>query len=123
LVVVDPFLSSSAEHATVVLPGSTFAEEDGTITTIEGRVIRIEQAVPPVAHRGDIDVVRNLARRLGAAGHFRFFTGADVFEEMRTISAGAPNDYSGITLDRLRKEGGVFWPCPSEDHPGTPQLY
>lgn len=122
-VVIDPFLSSSAEHATVVLPGSTFAEEDGTITTIEGRVIRIDQAVAPVARRGDLDVIRNLARRLGAAHHFSFFTGAEVFEEMRTISAGAPIDYAGITMDRLRDEGGVFWPCPTESHPGTPQLY
>lgn len=122
-VVIDPFLSESAEHATVVLPGSTFGEEDGTITTIEGRVVRIDQAVPPLAHRGDVDVIRNLARRLGAEDHFRFFTGAEVFEEMRAVSRGGPVDYSGITWERLRKEDGVFWPCPTEDHPGTPQLY
>ncbi|WP_195210361.1 molybdopterin oxidoreductase family protein [Actinomarinicola tropica] len=123
LVVIDPFLSESAEHATVVLPGSTFGEEDGTVTTIEGRVVRVDQAVPPLARRGDIDVIRNLARRLGAGEHFRFFTGAEVFEEMRAVSRGGPIDYSGITWDRLRDDGGVFWPCPAEDHPGTPQLY
>ncbi|MGY6501981.1 MAG: molybdopterin oxidoreductase family protein [Acidimicrobiales bacterium] len=122
-VVIDPFLSPSAEYATVVLPGSTFAEEDGTITTIEGRVVRVDAAVAPLARRGDLDVIRNLARRLGAARHFGHFTARDVYEEMRALSAGAPVDYTGIGWDRIRDEGGVFWPCPSADHPGTPQLY
>lgn len=122
-VVIDPFFSASARHADIVLPGSTFAEEDGTITTIEGRVVRMDQAVPPIAHRGDIDVIRNLARRLGAGEHFRFFTGQEVFEEMRRVSAGGPVDYAGMTYERIREEGGLFWPCPTIDHPGTPQLY
>lgn len=122
-VVVDPFLSETAKLADVVLPGTTFAEEDGTITTIEGRVIAIEQAIPPVAKRGDIDIIRNLARRLGHGKDFAFFNGADVFEEMREISAGGPIDYSGITIKRLKKTGGIFWPCPDENHPGTPQLF
>ena len=122
-VVIDPFFSESARHADIVLPGSTFAEEDGTITTIEGRVVRMDQAVPPIAHRGDIDVIRNLARRLGAAEHFRFFTGREVFEEMRRVSAGGPVDYAGMTYERIRDEDGLFWPCPTVDHPGTPQLY
>lgn len=124
-VVIDPFFSQSAQYADIVLPGSSFAEEEGTITTIEGRVVRIDQAVPPVAQRADIDILRNLARRLGAKEHFQFFTGREVFEEMRTVSAGGPVDYSGMTYDRLRDEDGIFWPCPSEsgNHPGTPQLY
>lgn len=122
VVVIDPFLSeSAARHATVVLPGSTWAEEEGTITTLEGRVVRCDQATAPVARRGDIDVIRNLARRLGAGRHFDFGRGRDVFEEMRAVSAGGPNDYAGITWERARE--GVFWPCPSERHPGTPQLY
>jgi assimilatory nitrate reductase catalytic subunit len=122
-VVIDPFLSASAEYADVVLPGSTFAEEDGTITTIEGRVVRVDAAVAPIARRGDLDVIRNLARRLGAARHFRHHTAREVYEEMRALSIGAPVDYTGIGWDRIRDEGGVFWPCPSEGHPGTPQLY
>lgn len=123
LVMIDPFLSESARQATVVLPGSTFAEEDGTITTIEGRVIRIERAIPPVAQRGDLDVIRNLGRRLGHRDAFDFHTGDEVFQEMRRVSAGAPIDYAGITKERLAAEGGVFWPCPTPDHPGTPMLY
>ncbi len=95
-VVIDPFLSESAlRHATVVLPGTTFAEEEGTITTIEGRVVRCDQAVAPVPRRADIDVLRNLARRLGVGHHFDFVRGREVFEEMRTVSAGGPNDYAG----------------------------
>jgi assimilatory nitrate reductase catalytic subunit len=122
VVLIDPFLSeAAARHADVVLPGSTFAEEEGTITTIEGRVVRCDQAVAPVPRRADIDVLRNLARRLGTAQHFDFFRGRDVFEEMRMVSAGGPNDYAGITWERARD--GVFWPCPDESHPGTPQLY
>ncbi|MAT06864.1 MAG: nitrite reductase [Acidimicrobiaceae bacterium] len=122
VVVIDPFLSeSAARHATVVLPGTTFAEEEGTITTIEGRVVRCDQAVPPVPRWSDIDIIRNLAGRLGVRSHFDFVRGREVFEEMRAMSAGGPNDYSGITWERARD--GVFWPCPSESHPGTPQLY
>lgn len=122
VVVIDPFLSETAErHASVVLPGTTFAEEEGTITTIEGRVVRCDQAVAPVPRRSDIDVLRNLARRLGVGAHFDFARGREVFEEMRRVSAGGPNDYAGITWERARD--GVFWPCPDESHPGTPQLY
>lgn len=122
VVVIDPFLSeAAARHAHVVLPGSTFAEEEGTITTIEGRVVRCDQAVAPVPRRADIDVIRNLARRLGVGHQFDFARGRDVFEEMRRVSAGGPNDYAGITWERARE--GVFWPCPTEAHPGTPQLY
>lgn len=122
VVVIDPFLSeAAAQHADVVLPGTTFAEEEGTITTIEGRVVRCDQAVAPVPRRSDIDVIRNLARRLGVKHHFDFVRGREVFAEMRRVSAGGPNDYAGITWERARD--GVFWPCPDESHPGTPQLY
>ncbi len=123
LVVIDPFLSPTAMFADVVLPGSTFAEEEGTITTIEGRVVRVDAAVAPIARRGDLEVIRNLARRLGAARYFDHHTARSVYEEMTALSAGAPVDYSGIGWDRIRTDGGVFWPCPTPDHPGTPQLY
>ncbi|MEM7273665.1 MAG: molybdopterin oxidoreductase family protein [Actinomycetota bacterium] len=123
LVVIDPFLSPSTRHADVVLPGTTFAEEEGTITTIEGRVVRCDQAVSPLAGLADLDLLGDLADRLGAPDGLRFERGRDVFDEMRRVSAGGPVDYSGMTWDRLRDEGGLCWPCPDEDHPGTPQLY
>lgn len=123
VVMVDPFLSASTAHADVVLPGTTFAEEEGTITTIEGRVVRCDQAVAPAPGRSDIDLIADLAERLGAANHFPHRRGREVFEEMRIVSAGGPVDYRGMTWDRLRSEGGLFWPCPHEGHPGTPQLH
>jgi assimilatory nitrate reductase catalytic subunit len=123
LVVIDPFLSETAARADVVLPGTTFGEIEGTITSLEGRVLRCDQAVPPAAGRSEIDVLRNLANRLGAGRHFRHTRGRDVFDELRRVSAGGPVDYAGITWSRLREGDGVFWPCPTEDHPGTPLLH
>jgi assimilatory nitrate reductase catalytic subunit len=123
LVVIDPFLSETAARATVVLPGTAFGEVEGTITSLEGRVLRCDQALEPPGRRSEIDVLRNLANRLGAGRHFRPARGREVFDELRRVSAGGPVDYAGITWDRLRAEGGIFWPCPREDHPGTPMLH
>jgi len=123
LVVIDPFLSETAARATVVLPGTTFGEIEGTITSIEGRVLRCDQAVAPAGLRSEIDVLRNLANRLGAGHHFRHTQGRTVFDELRQVSAGGPVDYAGITWDRLRSEDGIFWPCPTPGHPGTPLLH
>jgi len=122
-VVIDPFLSESARFADVILPGSSFAEESGTITTIEGRVVRIDQAVAPIAGRNDLDVIADLADGLHSPVSFRYDSEESIFEEMRAVSRGGPIDYSGISYERIRKEDGVFWPCPSPDHPGTRQLY
>ncbi len=123
LVVIDPFMSETARYADVVLPGTTFAEEDGTITTTEGRVVRVDQAVPPVAVRGDLDVIRGLARRLGVRHHFDFHTGREVFEELKALSAGGTADYSGMDYDRIRDDGGIFWPAPPDRPEGTPVLH
>ena len=122
-VVIDPFLTESARHADVVLPGTTFTEESGTITTLEGRVVRIDQASEPLPGLDDLDVLRELAARLGGAHHLPTSDPTLIFDEMRRVSAGGKVDYSGMTLERLRSEDGLFWPCPSEGHPGTPQLF
>jgi assimilatory nitrate reductase catalytic subunit len=124
LVVIDPFVSETAAMADVVLPGTTFAEEEGTVTTLEGRVIRCDAAVAPAARRSDIDVIRSLAWRLGAERRlFAFGHGRAVFEEIRRVTAGAPADYSGMTWESLRDRGGICWPCPEVGHPGTPRLF
>jgi len=123
LVVIDPFFSETCAHASVVLPGSTFAEDEGTITTTDGRVVRVDQAVPPQAVRGDLDVIRGLAHRLGAREHFDFHTGRDVFEELCRVSEGGPADYSGLDWEALRRRGGVFWPAPRDRPEGTPRLH
>lgn len=123
LVVIDPFFSETARYASVVLPGTTFAEEDGTITTTEGRVVRVDQAVPPVAVRGDLDVIRGLASRLGVRDKFDFHTGREVFEELKVLSAGGIADYSGLDWDAIRDKGGIFWPAPADRPEGTPLLH
>jgi assimilatory nitrate reductase catalytic subunit len=124
LVVSDFFLSETAELAHVVLPAAQFAEEDGTMTNLEGRVIRRRRAIdPPEGVRNDLDVLCALAGRLGKAAFFSFADHGGVFDELRRATRGAPADYSGITYDRIDRENGVFWPCPAEDHPGTPRLF
>jgi assimilatory nitrate reductase catalytic subunit len=124
LVVSDFFLSETASLATVVLPSAQFAEEDGTMTNLEGRVLRRRAAVPPPEGvRTDLTVVRALAERLGEGRHFPSDDPRVVFDELRRASAGGPADYAGITYDRIDREQGVFWPCPAEDHPGTPRVF
>jgi assimilatory nitrate reductase catalytic subunit len=80
-------------------------------------------ARPPTGVRGDIDVMRELAERFGCGDKFAFYTARDVFKEFRRATAGGIADYSGITYERIDREDGVFWPCPDEDHPGTPRLF
>jgi assimilatory nitrate reductase catalytic subunit len=124
LVVSDFFLSETASLAHVVLPSAQFAEEDGTMTNLEGRVLRRRRAIaPPTGVRTDLSVVCAIAARLGEARHFPSDEPRDVFDELRRATAGGPADYAGITYDRIDAEGGVFWPCPAEDHPGTPRLF
>jgi len=124
LVVADFFLSETAELADVVLPSAQWAEEDGTMTNLEGRVIwRRRARNPPEGVRSDLDVLADLARCLGKRSHFSFGSAEDVFEELRRASRGGPADYSGITYERIDAEDGVFWPCPAADHSGTPRLF
>ena len=123
LAVSDFFLSETAELADVVLPSAMWAEEDGTMTNLEGRVIRRRRALdPPAGVPDDLQLLATLAERLGAG---RYFSGdpETVFEELRRASAGGVADYSGISYRRIDDEQGVFWPCPEESHPGTPRLF
>ncbi|HEY8324569.1 MAG TPA: molybdopterin-dependent oxidoreductase, partial [Ktedonobacterales bacterium] len=123
-VVCDFFLSETAELADIVLPGSTWAEDEGTSTTLEGRVIKYNKAVdPPEGARLDWDIVCDLARRLGKGQYFPYKGQRDIFEEVRIATKGSHSDYYGITYEKIEAQNGVFWPCPTEDHPGTPRLY
>jgi len=126
LVVADPFLSETALLADVVLPVTQWAEEDGTTTNLEGRVIRRRAAVvAPDGVRSDLDIVNALAALLRddlPVGAFPTEPEA-VFDELARASAGGPADYAGITYDRLDRTGGLYWPCPDLDHPGTPRLF
>lgn len=123
-VAIDFFLNETARHADIILPGSLHEEEEGTVTTAEGRVVKINQAVtPPGESRRDGEIIMELAKRLGAGDKFNYATSEDIFNELRVASKGGTADYFGITYERVVKEMGVFWPCPSEDHPGTPRLW
>ncbi|MGH9232420.1 MAG: molybdopterin oxidoreductase family protein, partial [Acidimicrobiales bacterium] len=124
LTVIDFFLSETARHADVVLAGSLHEEDEGVVATAEGRVVKINAAVPPPGDaRRDTEIIIDIGRRLGAGRYFPFESNREVFDELRRASAGGVVDYAGITWERLEAEDGVFWPCPSEDHPGTPRLF
>ncbi|MFI7347971.1 molybdopterin oxidoreductase family protein [Streptomyces sp. NPDC049936] len=128
LAVCDVVLSETAALADVVLPVTQWAEETGTTTSLEGRVLLRRRAItPPDGVRSDLEVLHGLAARLGVEKGFPTEP-EEVFEELRRASAGGPADYSGIDYRRLAEENGVFWPCPApaEDtppHPGTPRLF
>ncbi|SBT47683.1 molybdopterin oxidoreductase family protein [Micromonospora auratinigra] len=123
LVVADFLRSETAELADVVLPVAQWAEEDGTMTNLEGRVLR-RRALrePPPGVRTDLDVLAALAERLAAPGDFPTDPGA-VFAELRRASAGGPADYAGISWERIDADTGVFWPCPDPAGPDTPRLF
>ncbi len=124
LIVCDFFVSETAAIADVVLPSAQWAEESGTTTSVEGRVLRRRAACePPAGVRSDIDILCALAARLGKREQFAFRSPRDVFDELRRASAGGRADYSGITYEKIDAQQGVFWPCVSETHAGTPRLF
>lgn len=146
-------LSETAQLADVVLPVTQWAEETGTMTNLEGRVLLRRKAVQaPAGVRSDLEVMHELAARLGGTAGVgeglekKFPTDPEeVFEELRRASSGGPADYAGISYRRIAEEDGVFWPCPATDgtgpdadadadagadagadgaqHPGTPRLF
>ncbi len=121
---IDFFLSETARHADLVLPGSLMEEDEGTTTNVEGRVIHHQKAVdPPPGAREDWRIICDLAARLGAGEKFAFRSTKEIFDELRRASSGGVSDYFGITWEKIDAQKGVFWPCPTLDHPGTPRLY
>jgi assimilatory nitrate reductase catalytic subunit len=123
LAVCDVVLSETAALADVVLPVTQWAEETGTTTNLEGRVLLRRRAVdPPPGVRSDLEVLAGLARRLGVGRGFPEDP-EEVFAELRRASAGGPADYSGISYARIAAEDGVFWPCADPDAPGTARLF
>jgi len=111
------YLNKTAQKADVVFPGVSFAEKDGTFSNTERRVQRIRQAISPRGEaRPDWQIICELSNRLGYPMNYNSVE--EIFEEIRTV---APS-YAGMTYARL-EEAGLQWPCPSEDHPGTPVLH
>ena len=122
--VTDFFLSETAHHADVVFAGSLHEEDEGVACSAEGRVIKIAKAVdPPGNAREDWRVYVDLAKRLGKERFFPYGSSREIFEELREASRGGPADYAGITYEKIEANFGIFWPCPTEDHPGTPRLF
>jgi assimilatory nitrate reductase catalytic subunit len=124
LVVAEFFLSETAQLADVVLPAAQWAEEGGTMTNLEGRVIRRRRAVaPPEGVRTDLEILSGLATALGRPRGFTYASERDVFNELREATSGGIADYAGMSYERLEANDGLFWPCPDESHPGTPRLF
>lgn len=124
LVVIDLFLSETAELAHLVLPGSSFLEDEGTMTTLEGRVT-LRKAVQRLPGKAKLDwqIIAEIAQALGKGSKFRYRCAEDIFNELRTASKGGIADYSGISYARIEREDGVFWPCPSEEEAPAIRLF
>jgi formate dehydrogenase alpha subunit len=126
IVCQDIFLNSTGRMADVILPSCSFAEKDGTFTNSDRRVQRVRKALSPIGEsRPDYEILCDLALRLEeklgqteSAG-WDFADPGHVWDEMRQVTP----DFYGITYERLEREGGVHWPCPDADHPGTPYLF
>jgi formate dehydrogenase alpha subunit len=120
LVVADLFMSETARRAHIVLPAAGWGEKDGTFTNTERRVQRLRAAVTaPGEAKPDWWMFKALADRLGYSG-MTYQRPEDIWDEIRRL---APEHYAGMSYERLDKLPGLWWPCPSEDHPGTPVLH
>lgn len=121
---IDPFLSETARHADVVFAGSLQEEDEGTVTTGEGRCVRLRNSVsPPGNARVDWQIICDLAKRLGKEQWFSYGDAGEIFTELTAASKAGPIDYSGMTYERIEQNMGLFWPCPAPEHPGTPRLF
>ena len=119
LVIQDIFWTESCQYADVVLPGACFAEKDGTFTSGERRINRVRKAVnPPGDAKADWEVFVLLAKKMGLKG-FDFKSAEDVWNDMRACT---PSMF-GATYAKMEKPESVHWPCPTEEHPGTPILH
>ncbi len=116
-IVQDIFLTQTAKLAQIVLPGTSFAEKDGTYSNTERRVLPVKKAIEPIGEsRPDWEIILDLSARLGYP--MEYTSPEDIFGEIRHLTPS----YAGMTYARLA-EKGLQWPCPTEDHPGTVFLH
>jgi formate dehydrogenase major subunit len=116
-IIQDIFLTQTARLAQVVLPGTSFAEKDGTFSNTERRVLLVRQACKPIGEsRPDWQIICDLSTRLGYP--MKYASPEEVFDELRQLTPS----YAGMTYQRLEK-AGLQWPCPTEEHPGTMFLH
>lgn len=122
LVVCDFFMSETAAEADLILPVLQWAEEEGTLTNLEGRVLRRRRAItPPAGARSELWIMARLAERLDAPSTYSEDP-ETVFEELRLASAGGLADYSGIDYAMLDRGDAAYWPFPAGST-GTPRLF
>ncbi|MBT2575670.1 nitrate reductase [Bacillus sp. ISL-51] len=123
-VAIDLFISETAKFADVILPASSYLEDEGTMTNVEGRVtLREASRTCPGEAKHDWRIICEIASAIGKGQYFSYTSAEEIFNELREASRGGIADYSGITYDRLRREGGIYWPCPELKHPGTGRLF
>ncbi len=116
-IVQDIFLTQTAKKATLVLPGTSFAEKDGTFSNTERRVELVRQAIPPVGEsRPDWQIIQDLSTRVGYPMHYD--SPEAIFEEIKSLTPS----YAGMSYARLAA-AGLQWPCPTPEHPGTVFLH
>lgn len=125
MVCSDFYLSESAEFADVILPATTWAEDEGTVTNIEGRIIKINKAQEAIGEsKPDWEMQVELAERLGKGKYFSHLTSASAInDEFRLATKGGYADYYGATWDKIEEQDGVFWPCKDENDKGTPHMF
>jgi len=121
LVVQDIFPTEISMLAHVVLPAATWVEREATHTWIDRRVQKVNKVVnAPGEAKPDWWIICQLAEKMGYGDKFKFTSSAEIFDEIRNCVP----QYKGITYERLEKTiGGIHWPCPSEEHPGTPTMF
>ena len=121
LVVQDIYLTEIAKLAHVVLPAATWVERGGTHTYVDRRVQKLDKVVdPPGEAKPDWQIISQLAEKMGFGDKFGFSSAEEIFEEIRNCVP----QYKGISYQRLKQNvGGIHWPCPAEDHPGTPTMF
>jgi predicted molibdopterin-dependent oxidoreductase YjgC len=119
LIVQDIIFTKTAAMADIVFPSSaSWCESEGTVTSSERRVQRVRKALdPPGQARDDIWIISELARRLGR--DWGEVTAEDAWDELRSLSPM----HAGMSYPRLQDMGGIQWPCPDEEHPGSPFLH
>ena len=132
LVVQDIFLNETAQLADVVLPGVSFAEKEGTFTNTERRVQRVRTALPIRGDaRRDLDIICDLGQRLSQTtadenstgvvhpvSNWNYAGASAVWDEIASLTPSM----AGLSYEKLER-GGIQWPCPTADHPGTPILH
>ncbi|HYG56709.1 MAG TPA: molybdopterin-dependent oxidoreductase [Symbiobacteriaceae bacterium] len=125
LVVQDAYeTADTAQYAHIYLPAAMWAEKSGILVNSERRMNLLKpSAKPPGEARPDFDIIVDVAQRMGYGNLFPFKNTADAFEEIKKMTAGRPNDYSGVTYARIEENKGLQWPVKEPDSTGTPRLY